>query len=77
MTEKKVRAHMHRIWFHLDRLQAALNDAHNADVIVYPDGEYRDCAPCASMDELRKRIRLTTNEQVARAVESEIRKGNP
>ena len=71
MSEKSVKRHMHRIWFHLDRLQRALNDAHNADVIMYDD--YTTEAPCKAMDDLRERVRCTTNAQVAKAVELEIR----
>lgn len=71
MTEKTVKRHMSRIWFHLDRLQVALNDAHLADVIAYDD--YKLEAPCAAMEDLRERIRCTTNTQVAKAVENEIR----
>ena len=70
MTERKVKKHLHRIWFHFYRLQSALNDAHNKDVIKY---ENYDNGPCKKLYELRDRIYETTKEQAATAVHESVK----
>lgn len=66
-TPKQVQFHYTRLrkrWF---ALQRALDDAHNADVIKYPEGTYNEQAPCWASWELRKRIDATTEKQRAEA----------
>lgn len=72
MTEKKLKRHLHRIWFHYDRLRAALNEAHHAGVIVY-EGDYQDVAPCWAMDEMRDRLKAATKDVIAETIHDEIR----
>lgn len=65
-TPKQVKEHYKKIRYHLYRLQVALNNAHEAEVIVYDDGRFVDEGPCYSLDQCKKRIELTT--MVARAM---------
>jgi len=70
-SPKKVREHYKKIRFHLYRLQVALNNAHNADVIIYDRDKFSAEAPCHTTAELRKRIDITTKEAMARAFREE------
>jgi hypothetical protein len=71
MTEQKVRKHLHRIWFHWARLQKALNDAHNAEIIVY--GSYTDEGPCFSLYQLKDRLEATTKDAIAKTLHRSLR----
>lgn len=71
MTEKKLKKSLHRIWFHYNRLQIALNQAHHNEIISYED--HKTEAPCESMYELKTRIENTTRNTIARTFHSEIR----
>jgi hypothetical protein len=73
-TPKQVRYHYKRMMYRWRQLQNALNDAHNASVIKYPDGAYRDEAPCASHWVTRDKIDATTEKNLANAMRSEIKK---
>lgn len=70
MTERQMRRHLHRIWFHFRNLQAALNDAHNAELIEYE--KYED-GPCKALYEVRDRIFATTKEKVARITHESVK----
>lgn len=72
MTEKQMRRHLRRIWFHFRNLQSALNDAHNAELIKY---ETYDQGPCKVLYEVRDRIFTTTEAQVARITHESIKDG--
>lgn len=74
MTEKKMRAHLRRIWFHYNNLQRALNRAHDENLINYPHDTYKEQAPCASMWEVKKRIELTTKDTITEIIHSEIKR---
>ncbi len=67
--EKQLR----RIWFHYNRLQNALNAAHNDGLIKYDDSKYAELAPCQTLWETRGRIEATTKNQIADLVQREIR----
>lgn len=71
-TPKQVREHYKRLRYHMWQLQKALNDAHNADVIVYDATKFAAEAPCACMHELRLRIEKTTEATRAKAMKDEI-----
>lgn len=71
-TPKQVRFHykrMRRRWY---LLQEALNDAHNANVIAYPEEKYHELGPCASNWQTRERIEFTTKEARAKAIHDEV-----
>jgi hypothetical protein len=51
-------------------LQCALNDAHDAKVIVYAD--YKSESPCCSLYESWDRFKATTEKQLAEAMRTEI-----
>lgn len=79
MTEKNVKLHLKAIWSSYDRLQKALNRAHFAKVINYECGgdtglDWSDVAPCSTMEELQRRIRETTKDASAEAMEKSVRK---
>ncbi len=71
MTEKKIKRHLHRLWFHWSRLENALHDAHNSGVISYEG--YQGTAPCESLHELKARIELATKEQLSTVIHREMR----
>lgn len=72
-TPKQVRFHFGRIERAHNRLQDALNEAHNANVLVYTD--YETQSPCKTNSETWKRILDTTEKQLASAMRQEIRSG--
>lgn len=69
-TPKQVRYHYERIARLRWKLIYALNDAHNADVIVYTD---QALSPCASHSETWRQVEMTTEKQLAEAMRTEIR----
>lgn len=71
-TPKQVKESIRKIRLYTHKLQQALNEAHNKEIISY-DGPYQDCAPCASLEEVRKRVRVTTKEAVYKAFIDEIK----
>lgn len=73
-TPKQTRAVYKKIRFHLYHLRCALNQAHQMEVISYPNTEFREKAPCASLEELSNRIRLTTEKALALSMREEIMK---
>lgn len=73
MTEKSMRKMLHRIWYHYDQLSKALNVAHSKELISYPEGSYKENAPCASMWEVRQRIENTTKDRIASTIQSSIK----
>lgn len=68
MTEKSMRRKLKRIWFHIDQLHNAMIDAHNKDLINYPDDKYREEGPCYTLNELRERVRKTTQKKIAEVI---------
>lgn len=70
-TPKQVRYYFGRIERAHDRLQEALNQAHNADVLVYKD--YGAESPCFTNNQTWERILATTEKQLASAMRQEIR----
>lgn len=77
-TPKQVRKVMKKIYYHQDKLQDALTEAHNLGVIAYAEKEensYFNYAPCSTAYELRKRINITTQKTMADALKSEILNG--
>ena len=70
-TPKSVRFHYKRLKRRLWLLEKALAEAHEADVIEYPDGNFAENAPCASASELRRRIEKTTEKSRANAFREE------
>lgn len=72
-TPKQVRFHYGRIAKLRAKLQEALNDAHDAEVIVY--ASYSDESPCKTLYETWERIKKTTEKQLANAMREEIRIG--
>ena len=73
-TPKQTRRVLRKIYYHMDKLQDALNEAHNMKVIDYPDEDnsYTKYAPCAAASECRDRISKTTLKSRADAFRSEI-----
>lgn len=63
---------LHRIWFHVRQLQSALDQAHDAELIVY-EGDFKENAPCWALYELERRVEKTTKEQVSKIIHREIR----
>jgi hypothetical protein len=74
-TSKQVRFHMSRIYKLIDRLDDALTEAHNADVIEYDSKNYAEEGPCFAFSEVKSRVNKTTEKQLARAMRDEIRSG--
>jgi hypothetical protein len=72
MTEKKLRKHLRRIWFHWYRLQDALNAAHEANVIVYPNGNDKKTV-CGHHWETRKAVEYFTAGTIADTIQNKIR----
>jgi len=72
-TPKQVREIMRKIYFHQDRLQRALNEAHEKEIISYPQDAYEEKAPCWATWEARRRIDATTEKAMALAMKNEIR----
>lgn len=72
MTEKAMRKHLRRIYFHLEKLQRALTDAHNKELLMYK--EFQEESPCYLLFKCQERIHLTTKEQIAKIIRREIRK---
>lgn len=73
-TPKQVRFHFAKIARLRWRLQWALNEAHEAKVIVYED--YTDQSPCSTLSETWERIKATTEKQLAQAMRDEIKKAD-
>lgn len=73
-SPSEVRHHYARVHNLHEKLQQALNDAHNANVIVY-EGEFRDVAPCHSHWKTLERFETTTQKQLAAAMRTEILRG--
>lgn len=73
-TPKQTRAVLRKIYYHMDKLQDALNQAHNMKVIDYPDepDSYTNHAPCKAASECRDRISKTTLKARADAFRTEI-----
>lgn len=71
-TPKQVRFHYGKVMKLYRKLESALNDAHNADVIEYPSDKFADEAPCYLVYKLQDRIRKTTEKALAQAMRSEI-----
>lgn len=71
-TPKQVRFHYARVVKAHDALQAALNDAHRAGVIDYPDDKFSDEAPCKTHWQTWGRNVATTERQLANAMRTEI-----
>lgn len=72
-TPKQVRFHYGRIAKLRMKLQIALNDAHNTNVISYTD--YDTQSPCKTLFETWERIKETTEKQLAQAMREEIADG--
>lgn len=72
-TPKQVRYHYGRIERAHDRLQEALNAAHNAEVLKYTD--FDNQSPCKTHNQTWERILATTEKQLAQAMRREIRSG--
>lgn len=68
-TPKQVRYHYARMVKLRWKLQQALTDAHNADVIAYDDSKD---SPCEALSECWARIKRTTEKQLAQAMREEI-----
>lgn len=73
-TPKQVRFHYGKVAKLRAQLQAALNDAHQANVIVYTS--YKDESPCFTLYETWDRIKATTEKTLAQAMRNEIRYGS-
>lgn len=73
-TPKQVRYHYGRIAKLRAKLQEALNEAHNAQVLMYDD--YETESPCKTLYETWDRIKATTEAQLAQAMREEIKNGN-
>jgi conjugal transfer/entry exclusion protein len=76
-TPKQVRRVMKKIYYYQDKLQDALNEAHNMDVIKYnhdEEGSYNKYAPCSPAYECRERVRKTTEAALAEAMRTEIKR---
>lgn len=71
MTEKQMRKHLRRIYYHVDQLQRALTDAHNKELLMYKD--FTEESPCHSLFKCEERIHLTTKDQIAKIIRREIR----
>lgn len=69
---KKVREHYKKIRYHMWRLQNALNNAHEAEVINYDPGKFNEEAPCYTMAQLRDRVEKTTAITRAQAFKDEV-----
>lgn len=68
-SPKQVRKSYKSIRYHIYRLQNALSAAHALDCLVYTN--YPLESPCSSLDELRKRVELTTEKPRAQALKDE------
>lgn len=73
-TPKQVRFHFHKLASLRYRLMGALNDAHEAGVIVYDHKEYYENSPCKTLFETWDRVLATTEKQLAKAMRDEIMK---
>lgn len=73
MTEKSMKKHLRRIYFHLEKLQNALTDAHNKELLMYKD--FTEESPCYSLFKCEERIHITTKDQIAKIIRREVRKG--
>lgn len=71
LTEKKLRNHLHRIWFHYYRLQKALEEAHWADVIRYTSENEGEC--CALHSKLKGAIEKNTKDAIAETIQMQIK----
>ena len=69
-TPKQVRHHFGRLSRAYRAMQAALNAAHDAEVLVYK--EYEEESPCFTNFQSWERILATTEKQLARAMREEI-----
>lgn len=75
-TPKQVRYHFTKIARLRHKLQNALNDAHNADVIQYEGKNYEEQSPCRTLYETWDRIKGTTEKQLAQAFRDECKGGD-
>lgn len=71
-TPKQVRYHYKKIHRLHNQLGEALNQAHNAGVIVYEQAKYTDEGPCYTHYKTWQRFRDTTKDQLANAMATEI-----
>ncbi len=67
-TPKQVRNHYKKIRYHMYRLQTALHNAHNADVIKYGDSVD---SPCSALYKCRELVDKTTKDARAEALKDE------
>lgn len=72
MTEKQMDRSLKRVWYHFEQLQAALNEAHNMNLIKYTN--YQEESPCQALSETRKRFKLTTEKQISDFIHETIRR---
>lgn len=75
MTEKQMRALLHKVWYRWEKLQSALNEAHDAGLIKYPDelnGRWPVDTCCNQNWETRKSFQKYTKDQIAAVINSEI-----
>lgn len=72
MTELQMRKLLKKIWIYRDKLQHALNDAHNAGLIVYE--KYPEQAPCWALYEMERRVVASTQEIIAEMVHQSVKK---
>ncbi len=69
---------MKKIYYHQDKLQDALTEAHGMGVIAYDEkatDSYYNLAPCAPASECRKRVDITTQKALAEIMKGEIKAG--
>ena len=71
-TPKQTRYHYKRIRKAHNALTVALNEAHDARVLVYDSQEYKDESPCATNWQTEERIKATTEKALAQAMREEI-----
>ena len=72
MTEKQMEESLNRIWFHFEKLQNALNDAHNRGLIKYTN--YQEDSPCEALAETRNRFKRVTKDQIAEIIQKKFRR---
>lgn len=74
MTERQMKLLLKRFYYHHDKLQKVLNEAHERELISYPDGTYEDLAPCKSHWDTRGRFEDSTRDKISTIIHDGAKK---
>lgn len=72
MTEKQMKSQLGAVYYFYNKLQDALNRAHQSSLIAYDD--YAEQAPCKAMNDVKTRFELSVAKKVTEITLHEAKK---